>query len=115
MLGAMFTLSLGFGGMIVHFVPILLESGLTMSVATSTAGVIGIAVILGRIIVGAAVDKIFAPYVAFVVIFSCILGVLSLAIFGTKAAIPAAFVIGFSIGAENIWAAICSVWIWNGV
>jgi len=100
MLGAMFTLSLGFGGMIVHFVPILLESGLTMSVATSTAGVIGIAVILGRIVVGAAVDKIFAPYVAFVVIFSCILGVLSLAIFGTKAAIPAAFVIGFSIGAE---------------
>ncbi len=100
LLASFFFLAIGIGGLIVHFVPILREFGLSASTAAKTAGIIGIAVILGRLSVGIAVDKIFAPYVAASVITLCMCGILSLAIFGKDAAGPAAFAIGFSIGAE---------------
>jgi MFS family permease len=93
-------LSLGLGGLMIHFVPILLEIGFITSDAAKIAGVIGIAVVLGRILVGFAVDRIFAPRVAIAILFACISGVLALALFGSAVAVPAAFVIGFSVGAE---------------
>jgi len=99
-MAAIFCLSLGLGGLMIHFVPILLDIGLTTSEAVKIAGVIGIAVVLGRLLVGFAVDRIFAPHVAMAILFACICGVLALAVFGTVVAIPAAFVIGFSVGAE---------------
>jgi len=55
---------------------------------------------LGRLLVGFAVDRIFAPHVAIAILFACISGVLALAVFGMSVAVPAAFVIGFSVGAE---------------
>jgi len=100
LLAAVFFLAIGVGGLIIHFVPILRESGLSAEVAAQTAGSIGIAVILGRLVVGAAVDRFFAPYVAASVIVLCMSGILSLAMFASAAAGPAAFAIGFSIGAE---------------
>ena len=99
-MAAVFCLSLGLGGLLIHFVPILLDIGFTTSEAVKVAGVIGIAVVLGRLLVGFAVDRIFAPHVAIAILFACICGVLALAVFGTVVAVPAAFVIGFSVGAE---------------
>ena len=99
-MAAIFCLSLGLGGLMIHFVPILLDIGFTTSDAVKVAGVIGIAVVLGRLLVGFAVDRMFAPRVAIAILFACICGVLALAIFGSVVAIPAAFVIGFSVGAE---------------
>jgi MFS family permease len=99
-MAAIFCLSLGLGGLMIHFVPILLDVGFTTGAAVKIAGVIGIAVVLGRLLVGLAVDRIFAPHVAIVILFACILGVLALAVFGSAVAVPAAFVIGFSVGAE---------------
>jgi len=99
-MAAIFCLSLGLGGLMIHFVPILLDIGLTISEAVKVAGVIGIAVVLGRLLVGFAVDRIFAPHVAIAILFACICGVLALAAFGSVVAVPAAFVIGFSVGAE---------------
>jgi len=83
---AVFCLALGIGGLLVHFAEI--------------AGIMGGAIILGRIVIGAVVDRVFAPHVAAVFITACICGIVSLAIFGPIAALPAAFVIGFSMGAE---------------
>ena len=80
----------------IHFVPILLDLGLTTSAAVKIAGVIGIAVVLGRLLVGFAVDRIFAPWVAIAILFTCICGILALALLGSTVAVPAAFVIGFS-------------------
>ena len=88
-MAAIFCLSLGLGGLMIHFVPILLDLGLTTSAAVKIAGVIGI-----------AVDRIFAPWVAIAILFTCICGVLALALLGSTVAVPAAFVIGFSVGAE---------------
>ena len=99
-MAAIFCLSLGLGGLMIHFVPILLDLGLTTSAAVKIAGVIGIAVVLGRLLVGFAVDRIFAPWVAIAILFTCICGVLALALLGSTVAVPAAFVIGFSVGAE---------------
>lgn len=99
-MAAIFCLSLGLGGLMIHFVPILLDIGLTISEAVKVAGVIGIAVVLGRLLVGFAVDRIFAPRVAIAILFACICGVLALAVFGSVVAVPAAFVIGFSVVAE---------------
>jgi MFS family permease len=99
-MAAIFCLSLGLGGLMIHFVPILLEMDFTTSTAAKIAGVIGIAVVLGRLLVGFAVDRIFAPRVAIAILFACICGVLALATFGSVVAVPAAFVIGFSVGAE---------------
>ena len=99
-MAAIFCLSLGLGGLMIHFVPILLDIGFTTSEAVKVAGVIGIAVVLGRLLVGFAVDRIFAPHVAIAILFACICGVWALAVFGTVVAVPAAFVIGFSVGAE---------------
>ena len=97
---AVFCLSLGLGGLMIHFVPVLLEVGFVTSEAAQIAGVIGIAVVLGRLLVGFAVDRIFAPRVAIAILFACTAGVLALALLGSVAALPAAFVIGFSVGAE---------------
>ena len=99
-MAAIFCLSLGLGGLMIHFVPILLDIGFITSDAVKVAGVIGIAVVLGRLLVGFAVDRIFAPHVAIAILFACICGVLALAVFGMVVAVPAAFVIGFSVGAE---------------
>jgi len=99
-MAAIFCLSLGLGGLMIHFVPILLDVGFTTDAAVKIAGVIGIAVVLGRLLVGFAVDRIFAPRVAIAILFACISGVLALALMGSAVAVPAAFVIGFSVGAE---------------
>ena len=97
---AIFCLSLGLGGLMIHFVPILIEVGFTTSAAAKVAGVIGIAVVLGRVLVGFAVDRIFSPLVAIAILVACIIGVLALAFMGSTIAVPVAFVIGFSVGAE---------------
>ena len=99
-MAAIFCLSLGLGRLMIHFVPILLDAGFTTDAAVKIAGVIGIAVVLGRLLVGFAVDRIFAPRVAIGILFACISGVLALALLGSAVAVPAAFVIGFSVGAE---------------
>ena len=84
----------------IHFVPILLDVGFATNAAVKIAGVIGIAVVLGRLLVGFAVDRIFAPRVAIAILLACVSGVLALAFLGSVVAVPAAFVIGFSVGAE---------------
>ena len=99
-MAAIFCLSLGLGGLMIHFVPILLDVGFPTNAAVKIAGVIGIAVVLGRLLVGFAVDRIFAPRVAIAILLACISGVLALALLGSVVAVPAAFVIGFSVGAE---------------
>ena len=99
-MAAIFCLSLGLGGLMIHFVPILLDVGFATNAAVKIAGVIGIAVVLGRLLVGFAVDRIFAPRVAIAILLACVSGVLALAFLGSVVAVPAAFVIGFSVGAE---------------
>lgn len=54
----------GVGGLITNLVPMLTDKGLELSYAVEKAGLIGIMVIVGRVVVGYLVDRIWAPAVA---------------------------------------------------
>jgi predicted MFS family arabinose efflux permease len=92
--------ALGIGGLVVHFIPLLTDQGVGRLAAASTAGIIGIAVISGRLIVGALVDYLFAPRVAAVTLVLSGFGVVGMALAGPLLAPLAAFALGFAVGAE---------------
>jgi MFS family permease len=92
--------ALAIGGLIVHFIPLLTDQGVERLTAASIAGIIGIAVIAGRLLIGALVDYFFAPHVAAATLALSGLGVISLAAGGPQLAPLAAFMIGFAVGAE---------------
>ena len=83
-----------------HLVPMLRDTGMALPQAAAIASFIGIGVILGRVLVGWTVDRFFAPYVASVVFLITAAGCVLLNLGGAQTAPVAAFVIGFSLGAE---------------
>ncbi|WP_213571422.1 MFS transporter [Rhodococcus sp. USK13] len=93
-------LALAVGGMTVHFVPMLRDAGVSSASAASTAALVGITVIVGRIVVGMLVDRLFAPYVAAGVICLSAAGFALLLLGGPSFAAAAALAIGFALGAE---------------
>ena len=100
MLAAFFMLALGVGGLIVHFVPMLLDGGMDATAAGRTAGLIGLAIILGRVGAGALIDRLHAPFVAAAVLCAAALGCVLLAGAGAGLAGVAAVLIGLAMGAE---------------
>lgn len=92
--------SLGIGGLIVHLVPLLLDEGISAPQAAQIAGLIGLSGIVGRVVGGALADRIFAPFilvgVALLAAFGCLLFTLG----GMAAAMLAALLLGFALGAE---------------
>jgi MFS family permease len=93
-------LALGIAGLVVHLIPMLLDSGLQMQAAAATASLIGVGVIIGRVVIGFLVDRVFGPAVAIVVFLVTGAGCLLLADGGAHLAAYAAFLIGFALGAE---------------
>lgn len=61
----MFGVSAGTGGIVPSLIPLLGDSGYTVAEAATYAGLIGIMVITGRILVGIMLDLFWAPLVAF--------------------------------------------------
>jgi predicted MFS family arabinose efflux permease len=88
---------LGFSG---HIVPLLTDRGLSPAAATATFGLLGLATMMGRLVTGYLVDRIFAPYVvgAF---WAAPVGGFMLLMTGTGF-LPAigVFLVGFGLGAE---------------
>jgi len=60
-----FLLGLGVTGLIVHLVPMLIERGFPESSAVNAAAELGLAVIVGRVLLGFLVDRFRPPLVAF--------------------------------------------------
>jgi len=101
------TISIGFvavataiSGLVVHMVPLLRDTGMPLPQAVAIASFIGIGVILGRVLVGWTVDRVFAPFVAAVVFLLTASGCVLLNLGGAPTAPVAAFLIGFALGAE---------------
>lgn len=92
--------SLGVGGMIVHFVPLLTDAGVTIADAARLAGVLGIAGIIGRLVGGYLADHLFAPLILSIVAVAAAAGCIAIAVFGVGSALFAAVAVGFSLGAE---------------
>jgi MFS transporter, OFA family, oxalate/formate antiporter len=100
LLAAFTVLSIGVCGFVFHMIPMLTDAGIEITTAAAIQGSLGVAVIAGRVVVGALVDRFFAPRVAACVISFTALGMVMLALLGPTVAAPAAFAIGFALGAE---------------
>jgi predicted MFS family arabinose efflux permease len=55
--------SIGVGGSITNFQPLLIDRGFDASFAAKIAGLIGLSVILGRLVAGYLIDRFWAPLV----------------------------------------------------
>ncbi|GAA5061621.1 MFS family permease [Thermocatellispora tengchongensis] len=97
---AFLALALAVGGMTVHLVPMLRDAGVSTASAATTAGLVGIAVIVGRVGVGLLVDRLFAPRVAAAVLLLAALGYVALLAGGPALAAAAAVGVGLALGAE---------------
>ncbi|MDD7940342.1 MFS transporter [Actinomycetospora lutea] len=97
---AFLAISLAVGGLTVHLVPLLRDAGVAASSAAATAGLVGIAVIVGRVISGLLVDRFFAPRVMVGVLLVAGLGYVALVVGGPTFAGAAAVGVGLALGAE---------------
>ncbi|MGY8663782.1 MFS transporter [Bradyrhizobium sp. UFLA05-109] len=92
--------AIGTGGVVVHFVPMLIDAGFSPARAGQMAGLLGVSLVSARLLVGVLIDFVFAPLVATVMMATSALGFLALA-FGGQGATPyAAIFVGTSLGAE---------------
>src|SRR5688572_30082768 len=93
-------MSLSFGGLLPHFVPMLMDAGLDPISAAGVAGQIGLAVIASRLVVGYLMDRAFAPRIAIVI---CIIGAsggITMLLGGAPYASVTAIALGLALGAE---------------
>lgn len=92
----------GVGGLITNLVPMLTDKGLPIDYAVGQAGLVGIMVIVGRLVVGYLIDRVWAPAVACVFLIlpaaSCLILAQSMPS-GIMISVSA-LVIGLAAGAE---------------
>lgn len=100
LLTAFFCLALGVSGWVLHTIPMMTDAGLSLAEAARIQGTLGIAVVAGRLGIGALADHFFAPRLASLTLGLTAVGMVALATGGTGVAGPAAFAIGFALGAE---------------
>ena len=94
-------LSFSLYGMLAHFKPLLTGMGVPGDRAGWIFGMVGIAVMISRVGIGFLIDRIFAPRVALVVFLLSAAGMYLLSTGNAPGfAIPAALLLGLSMGAE---------------
>lgn len=96
---AFLSMSLALGGIVVHFVPLLTASGVSLERAAALAGMIGVAIIPARLTTGALLDRVPAHALAAVVCLIASAGCVALGAGGFWTPV-AAVIIGAAIGAE---------------
>ena len=89
-------------GIIAHLVALLTDRGMPPAVATRMLIGVGLSTILGRLISGYLLDRVFAPYLAAAIFLVPLAGILILWWGGASPALGllAAICFGFSLGAE---------------
>jgi MFS family permease len=99
--GILFVSSISMNGSITHLSALLTDRGLTASRAALCASLLGGASLLGRVLTGWLLDRLFAPYVAFAINAITALGIFLLARADTFfAGSIAAALIGIGAGGE---------------
>ena len=102
-------MSLGVGGLVVHFVPFFTDLGANVVHAAQIASILGLASVAGRIGVGMLLDRMPAPFVAMGALVLAALGILLLYLFGLQFAMFAVALVGLAAGAEvDLVAYLCS-------
>lgn len=87
------------GGLIINLVKLLVETGMDRVAAAGIAGIMGLAVIVGRIGIGFLLDRLAAPLVACVILLLCALGCFALAHKGLPAWALSLCVMALGLGA----------------
>lgn len=87
-------------GMQLHFLAYLSDEGVPPATAGAIVGAIGAALIVGRLVTGYLVDRLFAPHVAAVMMALSAVCMACMAHFGGQAAFLGAIAMGLSVGAE---------------
>lgn len=102
LIGASIALAyLAIGGIIPNIIPALTDKGMSASVAASVMGGYGLAIIIGRVVVGFLLDRFWAPAVAVAVLIPAALACLVLTLPVELAALSVAvMVIGVATGME---------------
>ena len=98
--GTFALMSLSFMGLLPHFVPLLGDAGVDPRAAGRFAGQVGLAVIASRMVVGLALDRIFAPRISIAICLVAAAGNLVFLMQGVQAATFTAIAIGLALGAE---------------
>ena len=100
LLAVFFLLALGVSGFVLHMVPMLTDDGMSPANAAAVQARFGVAIIVGRLGIGALVDYFFAPRVAALALCTTVAGIAALAVLGPAIAPLAVLVIGLALGAE---------------
>jgi MFS family permease len=96
-----FAVAAAANGTIAHVIALLTDRGVSPQVATSAISTAGVALIVGRLLAGYLLDRVFAPYVALVFFLLPLAGILILyATENTTTAALATVLIGMGLGAE---------------
>src|SRR5262249_39455286 len=61
-----FCIAIATGGAVVHFVPMLVDAGYPAQTAAQMASLLGLSLVTGRLLTGIAMDYVFAPRLAVV-------------------------------------------------
>jgi cyanate permease len=102
-------MSLGVGGLVVHFVPMFNDLGADVVRAAQIASILGLSSVAGRIGVGMLLDRMPAPFVALGTLVTAAFGVLLLYLYGLQFAPLAVALVGLAAGAEvDLIAYLCS-------
>lgn len=101
MVGSFALAGLATSTILIHLIPLMVDRGMTRAEAAGTFAFLGIALMIGRLLAGYLMDKLFAPrvVVAFLLAPAIGLALFAYGVTGTPAAICAALV-GLAIGAE---------------
>jgi len=99
-MAAFAAMALAFAGLLSHFVPLLGEAGVPVARAGAIAGLIGIAVIVSRVVVGWLSDRIEPAWLGAASCAVCAVGCVLLALGGAAAAPLGALALGAAMGAE---------------
>lgn len=102
MSSGLFLVAMSLTGCLVHLAPLLKDRGAPATTAALAVSVLGGANMLGRLLAGYILDRVFAPYVALCFFCGATAGILIL-LSGTTGGLAflAAFMIGFGMGAEG--------------
>ena len=101
MMVAFFFISLGTTGLLVHFVPLLIDKGMAPGTAAAVASGIGISTICARLISGYLVDRWDARWVSAIAMLLAASGFFVFLYGGTRFAVPGALAVGVSFGSET--------------
>jgi predicted MFS family arabinose efflux permease len=101
LLAAFFLVSVGANGCVAHLVALLTDRGVAVSTAAMATSLLGFASVVGRLLTGVLIDRLFAPRVGFGFVAASAGGILLLLVTrdGATAAL-AAILIGLAMGAE---------------